>query len=145
MFGWCRLHSDAPQLYHHHASGPGYQEFFIRLGFGLRDGGVARDVLYEFPPSFGSFTLNDANAACGHVAGLEANDAAIAYFDVGAKPIRAEHSARGIERYRGRDRTFEIGVSAGENALAHFLSPSHAADEGIVQAAALKWHGVREP
>lgn len=63
-------------------SGAGYEEVFVGLGVYVFWGDVGGDVLHEFAAALGAFAFNYADAAGGHGAGLEADDAAIAHLNL---------------------------------------------------------------
>src|SRR5580698_7524016 len=102
-------------------------------------------VLHELAAAFGlAFAFDLADAAGGHGAGLEADDASVADVNVGAEPVGAEHTSGGVEGHGGGDGTFEFVAGTGEDAASYIFGPSGTADQGIVEAAALEGRGMRE-
>src|SRR5581483_2185487 len=106
--------------------------------------GIGGHVLDEFATAFRAFALDHAHTAGGHGAGFEADDAAFADYDLRPEPVGAEHASGGVEGHRGGQRAFKFVAGAGHDALAHLLRPGHAADQRVVEAAALEGHGVAQ-
>src|ERR1700678_1381966 len=121
----------------------GFEKLLVRFLPRLFRGYAQGYVLREFAAALVAFPLNHSHPAGRDVAGVEAEDAAVAHLNVRAKPIGAEHSSRAIKSHRGGDRTFEVLFGTGEDPLPHLLSPSKTADQWVVQTAALKRNRVR--
>ena len=85
----------------------GCESFSFLFFFGLLR--VRGDhILHEFTAALRTLAFNLTNAATGHVAGFEADDAAFAHLDMRTEPVGAEHPSRGVESHRSGDRALEF-------------------------------------
>src|SRR5271167_1993944 len=108
-----RLRAKVCQSPAYYASRPSDQNLLVRFSVGFARDNVGRDVLHKITPPLRAFAFNHPHAPGRHVAGFEAEDAAVAHLNVRPKPIGAEHSPGGIKGHRGCDRTFEFLSGAG--------------------------------
>src|SRR5579864_4432693 len=110
------------------ACAEGFLFWLLNLFFFFGDGARGY-VLHKFAAAFLlAFAFDLADAASWHGAGLKADDAAFAHYDLRAEPVGAVHASGGVERHRSGDRAFEFVSRAGEEALAHLLRPGEASD-----------------
>src|ERR1017187_6532958 len=92
-----RSATENQRFFHILVHAPGHEKLLVRLFSRLVRGRSGGDVLHELTAAFLAFVFNHAHAARGDVAGFGAEDASLAYLNVGAKPIGAEHSSGAIE------------------------------------------------